>query len=110
MIRVAAIWLEERDGISDEVVEPARVVQELADRDAPGERGGVSVQVEQAFLGEPKDERRDEDLRHAPDAEAVRRCQRLAGGYVRDAGSGLDPVTAPVCHDDRAGNSGFDDG
>jgi len=40
----------------------------------------------------------------------VRGRQRLAGGRVRDPGCGLDPATAPVGHDDCAGNSRFDDG
>jgi hypothetical protein len=108
MAQVGAIRLEECDGVSYEVVEPARVVEELADRDALGERRSVSIQVEQAFLDEPEDERRDEDLRHAPDPESVAGGQRLAGSDVCDACGSLDPAAGAVGHDDRAGNTGFD--
>ena len=38
-----------------------------------GEGRGIPVEVEQALRDELKDECGDEDLRHAPDAEAVSR-------------------------------------
>ena len=47
------------------------MVQELADRDPFSEGRGITVEVEQALRNELKDERGDEDFRHAPDAEAV---------------------------------------
>ena len=66
------------------------MVQELADRDALGERRGVAVEVEQPVRDELEDERGHEDLRHAPDAEAVIDGERLAGRDVREAGRRLD--------------------
>jgi hypothetical protein len=110
MVQVAAIRLEERDGIFDEVVEPARVVQELADRDALGERRRVSVELEESVRDEEEDEWRHEDLRHAPDSEAVTRRDRLSGRDVGDAGRSLDPATGPIGHDHRPRHSGCEDG
>jgi hypothetical protein len=68
---ILAVRLEELHDVTDEIRQAARVVQELAHGDALGERRGVAVEVEQPLVHEPEDERGDEDLRHAPDAEAV---------------------------------------
>ena len=79
--------------------------EELADRDALDERRSVAVEAEQAFLDEPEDKRRDKDLRHAPDAEAVLGCQRLAGLDVGDAHRRFDPAARPGRHHDDTGNT-----
>ena len=71
MAGVPAVGLEELHDVADPVLETACVVQELADRDPFCEGRGITVEVEQALRNELKDERGDEDLRHAPDAEAV---------------------------------------
>ena len=71
MAGVPAVGLEELHDVADPVLETACVVQELADRDPFSEGRGITVEVEQALRNELKDERGDEDLRHAPDAEAV---------------------------------------
>ena len=94
--------------VADEIVQAARVVQELADRDALGERRGVPVEVEQPLRDELKDERRHEDLRHAPDAEAVIDRERLARPQVREAGRCFNSPVRPASGDDRARNTGRD--
>jgi hypothetical protein len=86
------------------------VVQELADRDALGERRGVAVQVEQPLRDELKGERGHEDLRHAPDAEAVIDRQWLASPEVREAGRCVDSRARPASSDDGARNAGRDNG
>ena len=69
MRRVPAVRLEQGDGIGIDIVEAARVVQELADGDAGNERRTVPVEVEQALVDEPEDERRHEELRDAADSK-----------------------------------------
>lgn len=110
MGRVAAIRLEERDRVSHEVVQAARVVQELTDGDALGERRRVAAELEQALLDQPQHEWRDEDLRHAPDAKAVLGRQGCAGLDVGDSDSRFDPAFRARGDDNRPGNAGFDHG
>ena len=107
--RVPAVGLEERHEIIDEIREAARVVQELADRDALGERRGVSVQVEHPFGHELRTSAADEDLRHASDAEAMLDGERLARRDVSDAGRCLNSTLRPEGHHRRPRNTGCDD-
>ena len=50
--RVPTIRLEERHDVTDEIVESARVVQELADRDALNDGRGLPIKVEQTLRHE----------------------------------------------------------
>ncbi len=77
---VPAVGLEERHNVADEIVEATRVVQKLPNGDPLGKGRGVAVEVEQPLRDELKDERGDEDLRHAPDAEPVIDREGLARG------------------------------
>lgn len=71
MGKVPAVRLEERPNIVDEIRQSACVVQELPDGDALSERRGVAIEVEQPLPNQLKDERCHENLRHAPDPEAM---------------------------------------
>lgn len=106
---VAAVRLEERDRIGVCIVEAARVVQKLADRDAGSEGRSVSVEVEQALVDELEDKRSHEDLRDASDAETVARCQRLARANVGEPRRCLDSLGRFDRNDDGARNAGRDD-
>jgi hypothetical protein len=107
---VPAVRLEERDDVVDEIRKAARVVQELTDADAPGERRRVAVEVEQPVSDELKDERGHEDLRHAPDPEAVIGRERLAGSQVCEADRFLNLLVRPERYRDGARNAGRDNG
>jgi hypothetical protein len=87
-----------------------RVVQELADRDALSEGRGIAVEVEQALRNELKDERSNEDLRHASDAEAVIDCERLAPSEVCEPSRCLDACVRTEGYGDCARDTGRDDG
>jgi hypothetical protein len=107
---VPAIRLEEFHDIPDEIRQAARVVQKLAHGDALSERCGVVVELEQPLVHELEDERGDEDLRHAPDAEAMIDREWLARADVREPGGCLDPPRRADGHGHCARNSGCDDG
>ena len=107
--RVPAIWLEELHEIAGEIVEAARVVQELADGDAGDEGRSIAVELEQPFVDEPEDKWGHEDLRDASDAETVARCEGLPGLYVGDPRRCLDSLVRPHRDDHRARNTGGDD-
>jgi len=106
---VTPVRLEERNRIADEVLQPARVVQQPAHGDALGEGSRVGVELEQPLCDQPQNERGHEDLRHAPDAEAVTGRERLAGANVRQPRRGLDPLVGPGRDHGHAGNAGRDD-
>ena len=85
------------------------MVQELPDRHALGDRGGVAVEVERAFVDELEDDRRHEDLRHAGDAEAVLRRQALARLDVGEPGGSFLVEAGPGGDGDGSGEAGADD-
>ena len=91
------------------LLESARVVQELADRDALNERRGVLVQFEHPFGHELEDERRHEHLRHASDAEAMLDGKRLARCDVSEACGCRKSALRPEGHHNRPRNTGCDD-
>jgi hypothetical protein len=109
MRRVAQVRLEERDRISHEIRQPARVIQQLANGDALHEGRAVVVEVEQSLGDELQDECRHEDLRHAPDAEAVLGRERLARSHVRQARRGFDPADRALSECDHPRNAGGED-
>jgi len=66
------------------------VVQKLADRYPFHERRGLVVEPECAFVRKLQNDRRDEGLRHARDAEAVIDREALAGAEVGDSCRSLE--------------------
>ena len=81
------------------------MVQELADGDAFGKRRRVAVQLEEPLGDELQDECSDEDLRHAPDAEAVVDRHRLARPDVGEPGRRADASGRQKGYDDGAWNA-----
>jgi hypothetical protein len=108
MGRIPPIRLPEQHHVDVEIVETARVIQELADRDALDKRRGLPVKVEQALRHELKDERRNEDVPHAPNAESMLDGQQLAGRQVREAGRCLNSTLRPDRDHRRPRNTGRD--
>ena len=110
MGKISAVRLEERYGITYEILQAARVVQELANGDALRERRGVTVEAEQPFLDELKDERCHEDLRHAPDPEAVIDRKGLARATSASPAAASTRPAGADGYRHRARNTGRDDG
>jgi hypothetical protein len=84
------------------------VVEELADRDAFREWRGITIELEQPFRDELEDERGDEELRHAPDPEAMIDRQRLVCSYVCNAGRCVNPPFRPERYCNGTRNAGRD--
>jgi hypothetical protein len=108
--RVAAVRLEELDPVARRILEATRVVQQLADGEAFGDRAGIRVELEQTVRHELEDERRHERLRDARDPEPVCWRQRLARLHVRDACRRRDVSGRPQRDDRDSRNSGREDG
>ena len=81
------------------------MVQELAQRDAFGDRPDLLVESQRALADELEDDRGDERLRHASDQEAVLGCHGRTGRRVGNACSSLPGERRAVGHDHRAWNT-----
>ncbi len=108
--RVAAVRLEELHEIDGEIVEAARVVQELADGDALRERAASPSSSSSPSSTSCRTRGATKSFVTLP---TRKRCPAVSASpvsHVRKPGRCLDPAGPAAGHDDGARHTGCDDG
>ncbi len=105
---VGPIGRDQRVEVGVVVGKAARVVQELAQRDAFGDRPDLLVESQRTLVDELEDDRGDECLRHASDQESVLGCHGCTGRRIGNACCALPGEIGTGRHDSARDAGSYD--